>query len=801
MVLRALMTSSVLLLLAACGSHSSSSKAASEISDADKQKMFTPPTAPLTPTTPESAATPYSVYRLVSATFAADVKALTLSASVKVESTAGLESVDLVGALRSDGSASLVDLHPLADGKNRLVSEALCTDLGKCDEIILNVYYNVAGKTFKKQFSSDSLKAKASTAPRAKTPDEARDGEDQLHPSEKNLPDDTDESDEKLGDYVGAPRNEVLIGKLWPRSATPELPPVLQRAEDPSDADGLADAGGPGGAGAGGSGAAGAGTAGAVAAGAATAGASGAAGAAGASCKAGETKCAQPSALVRAREEAKACTVEAVAKLGKNPSRVARLRAAAKCRAKATADLARNSRLGRAISHMTQHPSAPPAAPAPVVRPAAVSKPAESPSTLERIGRWLRQYAPSWMLAPPVKQPPQPAPVHREPPAQKPKVNAGKTTNSVAGDLPGSAAANSRAATAAEGTAAASATRAVTPPKDKSAAATTHGKSDQPTTSNAHRDQTPPALRDAKHDAGRGATAATNETQAGASTPASASAPANAAAPTSAAAPAVQALALPFPPAKPDAQADPLDQKITLLEAKLAPLIDVRDGGQARGFYGDSGSEDVPSSIVNAQELPANIPGLVLMFTSNKSAHWGSGMLVSFLENAATYLFKQLGLKLYVGDMSLKNGGDFGARSEHNTHQNGLDADLGYIGVAHPLQASILTANGDVEPNFDYEKTWNFLRLAAHQEIIEDAQKETAVSRIYMSPAVKVGFCKWASDNDILKDDFDAELMRLIRPTRGHDKHFHLSLKCSPHYPLCRNFAGPPPAGTGCPKP
>lgn len=253
----------------------------------------------------------------------------------------------------------------------------------------------------------------------------------------------------------------------------------------------------------------------------------------------------------------------------------------------------------------------------------------------------------------------------------------------------------------------------------------------------------------------------------------------------------------PFPPAAPNPADAELDQRITLLEAKLAPLVNLKDGGIARGGYSDSVGGGIRSSIVNASLLPSNIPGLVPV-AINRNAHYGSGMLVSFLENVATYLMRQLGLKLYVGDMSLKNGGSYGRSSNHNTHRNGLDADLAWIGSNAPLRSSALNDRGTVVSGFDYETTWNFLKLAARQELVQDAQKTTAVSRIFMSPAVKVGFCSWAKQNDLFKDDFQAELMRLVRPVAGHHKHFHLSLKCSPHYPLCRNLAGPPPAGTGC---
>jgi penicillin-insensitive murein endopeptidase len=234
-----------------------------------------------------------------------------------------------------------------------------------------------------------------------------------------------------------------------------------------------------------------------------------------------------------------------------------------------------------------------------------------------------------------------------------------------------------------------------------------------------------------------------------------------------------------------------------LLEAKLAPLINLKEGGVARGGYSDSTGGGIRSAITNASLLPSNIPGLVPV-TINQSAHYGTGMLVSFLENVATYLFKQLNIKLYVGDMSLKNGGRYGGSSHHNTHRNGLDADLAWIGWASPLRTSALSDRGAVVAGFDYEKTWDFLKLASRQELVEDAQKTTAISRVFMSPAVKDGYCSWAKQKDLLDDKAQSELMRLVRRTPGHYKHFHLSLKCSPHYPLCRNLAGPPPAGPGC---
>jgi murein endopeptidase len=657
-------------VLSACGGHSAFENSMA-ISDKAKLKMFKEPTDVLTPTTPESAANEYSVYKLVAATFGADIGGASVSAQVKIESTAGAETVDLVGGLRSDGTASLVDLRPLPDLKNRLVAEALCVDVGSCKKIILNVYYNVAGKTLKKQFSSDSLRVPAPTKPvvpppvSGKIPGKGIDG-DAVHPSEKDLPTEAIDSDAKLGDFVGAPRNEILIGHLWERSKTPELPDVLARADDPQQT--------------------------------------------------------APSAISSAAPSQAKPKPSPAAPTTSTPADV------------------------------TKIPQA--KAPAPVPK----ETPSKPTSEVDRfVQRWLKRAKD--MVKPPVpapKLPPKKLVVVVEPPPKAPATalkNSGKTESKTQPPVGNAAPLQPAAPVAAPGSKPTAAPPVVVQPAP---------------------DQTLPKTQPAPAPVAPGREEKPKPI------------------------PEIQIPIYPFPPAKPITAALALDQKITMLEAHLAPLINLRDGGVSQGGYADEGNDDVRSSIVNASVLPINVPGLIPI-TVNRSAHYGSGMLVSFLENAATYLLNQLGLKLYIGDMSLKRGGSYGPSSSHNTHQNGLDADIAWIGIAHPLVDSALKTNGKVVDHFDYEKTWNFLRLAAKQEIVEDAEKSTAVSRVFMSPAVKIGFCRWAKQNNVFDDSLNSELMRLVRPVAGHYKHFHLSLKCSPHYPLCRNLAGPPPEGTGCP--
>jgi hypothetical protein len=155
----------VLFSFTACGPNSGVNREAT-ISEEFKQKLFREPDQKLTTTVPEKFQ-PSEVYDIVDVQVAADKTVTSISARVIVSSSAGRETIELVGMIRPDGSASLVDLAPLPDGKNRLVAEATCADKSTCKHIIVNVYYNVAGKTRKKQFASAALFAEDSPAPSA----------------------------------------------------------------------------------------------------------------------------------------------------------------------------------------------------------------------------------------------------------------------------------------------------------------------------------------------------------------------------------------------------------------------------------------------------------------------------------------------------------------------------------------------------------------------------------------------------------------------------------------------------------
>lgn len=224
-------------------------------------------------------------------------------------------------------------------------------------------------------------------------------------------------------------------------------------------------------------------------------------------------------------------------------------------------------------------------------------------------------------------------------------------------------------------------------------------------------------------------------------------------------------------------------------EAQLAPLLNLREGGVALRSVSNG-------SLRRGSQLPLQGEGLRSV-TVTAGAKWGSGILISFIQNAAAFLSRQLfpNISIGVGDIAKQSGGQFGS---HQTHDNGLAADIAYLGLPRPLVDSAMDGSGKVIKDFPYEKTWKFIELAYKQRIIYEKKEQTALNLVFMSPAIKNGFCSWAREKGMLDKAENKEILRTILRQNNHYKHFHLSLKCSPHYPAtCRHFADPEP-GTGC---
>jgi penicillin-insensitive murein endopeptidase len=204
----------VVLCLDACGSHSPVT-GSFDVSPEFKKRHLPKPTQVLSPTASTKAPAPKGPYEPIKAVVTAKMKpSPVMTAIVQMKSSAGIEVVNLAGAIRADHTATLSDLHPVG-GENCVYAEAWC-DAGTCEKVITNVYYKVNGITLHKQFGSDSLLVSSV--------DEAQ----EMAQTDVKLDGDSDEPGDsdavnpnELGEFVGPARNETMIGKLVDRPINP----------------------------------------------------------------------------------------------------------------------------------------------------------------------------------------------------------------------------------------------------------------------------------------------------------------------------------------------------------------------------------------------------------------------------------------------------------------------------------------------------------------------------------------------------------------------------------------------------
>lgn len=234
------------------------------------------------------------------------------------------------------------------------------------------------------------------------------------------------------------------------------------------------------------------------------------------------------------------------------------------------------------------------------------------------------------------------------------------------------------------------------------------------------------------------------------------------------------------------------------VDHRLGPWLKLKEGGVAIGapqgkvVTNPDGTTTGAYGILQTGTLLAE-KGEGFKRISRAPSSWGTGFMISLLENASAEISREYpGVVIGVGGIAKEFGGHF---PPHKSHQNGLDADILFVGQTK--WGSVLDENKQVTERFDYEKNWQFWRMLTSQRIAAGGKVDSIVSMILVAPEIKVALCKWAKDNDLLKDPLNLEVMRRVRPTEGHDDHFHIRLRCSPYHSECTWTYG---AGksTGC---
>lgn len=234
------------------------------------------------------------------------------------------------------------------------------------------------------------------------------------------------------------------------------------------------------------------------------------------------------------------------------------------------------------------------------------------------------------------------------------------------------------------------------------------------------------------------------------------------------------------------------------VDQRLGPWLDLRGGGVAVGrpqgvlvTQPDGSTTGSYGSLANARPLPRRGEGFRSVSAEDES--FGAGHMISLIENSAAYIHQIYpDVELRVGDISKVDGGYF--YPPHKSHQNGLDVDLLYVGETR--WRSVLDGE-NVSARFSFQKNWDYWNAIVSQKLRDQGRDESVVSMILVDPRIKTAVCEWAAQQGLDKTADGIEVLRRLRPTAGHDDHFHIRLRCSPYHSQCEgNFS--PPGATGC---
>lgn len=195
-------------------------------------------------------------------------------------------------------------------------------------------------------------------------------------------------------------------------------------------------------------------------------------------------------------------------------------------------------------------------------------------------------------------------------------------------------------------------------------------------------------------------------------------------------------------------------------------------------------------TLIDAECIPESGEGFMSLYR-DVDRIWGTTEMIDMLERTASDMSRRYPGRdrLQIEEMSAKNGGDIDG---HGSHENGLDADIGYFkanGIEHDGNgwAPSMVENGGVSSNFDIERNW---------ELMKSLHRNGRVSRIFVDQTLKNRLCQYAKD----KGEFSSNLRVLgsIRHVENHADHLHVRLRCPVSARRCTD-QGPPPASSGCP--
>ena len=196
------------------------------------------------------------------------------------------------------------------------------------------------------------------------------------------------------------------------------------------------------------------------------------------------------------------------------------------------------------------------------------------------------------------------------------------------------------------------------------------------------------------------------------------------------------------------------------------------------GFY-------TAGCLQGAEALPLDGTGYAVMHPS-RNRFYGHPALVRYLTDLAQRTHAENRKLLLIGDLGLPRGGPM--LTGHDSHQNGLDADVWLTTRANrPTAAERETLRA---PSFVIgRKTLKPTFGAAQARLLAVAADRPEINRIFVSPAIKRYMCRNFST---------APWLYRLRAWWGHDDHFHVRLKCPGGESQCREQDALDPGNNGC---
>jgi penicillin-insensitive murein DD-endopeptidase len=221
--------------------------------------------------------------------------------------------------------------------------------------------------------------------------------------------------------------------------------------------------------------------------------------------------------------------------------------------------------------------------------------------------------------------------------------------------------------------------------------------------------------------------------------------------------------------------------KVQFGAAKTAAPLEPR----AIGYYSRG-------CLAGGQRLAIDGPDWQAMRLS-RNRNWGHPALISFLERFASDARREGWPGLLIGDISQPRGGPM--LTGHASHQVGLDADIWFT----PMPDRRLTAQEREDMS-----AVNVLapgHLAVDPKVFTDTNvrliKRAAsfgeVERVFVHPAIKKALCEATAT------DVERVWLHKVRPTWGHDYHFHVRIGCPAGTVGCQTQPAPA-VDDGCGK-